>query len=156
MAKGRKRTPDHLKVVAGTARPDRMNPDAPKPKRSRPSAPAHLSDVAREMWGYLVKLTDDAGILTELDALALEQLAEAYADWREARDIIDAEGTHYHTENASGGRMIRAHPAVAMRSDAARRFQGLMAEFGLTPASRSKVSVKDNDGAEDPAARYFA
>ena len=42
------------------------------------------------------------------------------------------------------------------RSDAARRFQSLMAEFGLTPASRSKVSVKDNDGAEDPAAQYFA
>lgn len=155
MGKGRKRTPDHLKVVRGTDRADRRNEAAPKPGRGRPSAPAHLSAVGREMWGYVVKLTDDAGVLTEMDALAVEQLVEAYADWRQARDVVEIEGTHYESENASGGKMIRAHPAVAMRSDAARRFQSLMAEFGLTPASRSKVSVKGDDGEADPAAAYF-
>ena len=155
MSKGRKRTPEHLKVVRGTDRADRRNEAAPKPDRGRPSAPSRLSAVGREMWGYVVKLTDDAGVLTELDALAVEQLVEAYSDWREARDIVDAEGTHYETENANGGKMIRAHPAVAMRSDAARRFQSLMAEFGLTPASRSKVNTKGDDGKEDPAAAYF-
>lgn len=155
MGKGRKRTPDHLKVVRGTDRADRRNDAAPQPERERPSAPAHLSEIGREMWGYVVKLTDDAGVLTELDALAVEQLVEAYADWREARDIVQCEGTHYETENASGGKMIRPHPAVAMRADAARRFHSLMAEFGLTPASRSKVSARGDDGKEDPADSYF-
>jgi len=90
------------------------------------------------------------------DELALEQCVEAYADWRQAMEIIAAEGTHYETTSQSGGTMIRAHPAVAMRSDAARRFQSLMSEFGLTPASRSKVSAQGGEGeVDDPASKYF-
>lgn len=154
MSKGRKRIPDHLKVVRGTDRADRRNDEAPTPAQVRPPMPATLTDTAQANWDRFCTVLEGMGVLTIADEFALEQLVEAYSDWRQAHEVIAAEGTHYETEGASG-LMIRAHPAVAMRSDGARRFQSLMSEFGLTPASRSKVSVAQGEGErDDPAAKY--
>lgn len=156
MSKGRKRTPEHLKVVRGTDRADRRNDAAPTPAVARPPMPETLSDTAQENWIRFCDLLEGMGVLSLPDELALEQLVEAYADWRQAHEVIAAEGTHYETTSTSGATMIRAHPAVAMRSDAARRFSSLMSEFGLTPASRSRVNAAGDDGAQDdPAAKYF-
>jgi P27 family predicted phage terminase small subunit len=152
MGKGRKPTPSHLKVVRGTDRADRANPAEPKPGRARPSAPDHMSDRGREAWGYVVGVLDRMGVLTEADALAVELLCEARADWLSARDQIIAGGGETYTTDAG---LIKAHPAVAMRNDAARRMQSLLAEFGLSPASRSKVNAKEPDEETDPAAAYF-
>ena len=56
-----------------------------------------------------------------------------------------------------GGTMKRAHPAVSIRNDAARRAQSLMSEFGLTPAARSRVNVEaPAKKEENPAAKFFA
>lgn len=152
MGKGRKPTPSHLKVVRGTVRGDRANPNEPAPQRLRVSAPAHMSDKGREAWGYVVGILDRMGVLTEADALAVELLCEARADWLTARDEIAAAGGETYTTEAG---LIKAHPAVAMRNDAARRMQSLLAEFGMSPSSRSRVSAADADDKDDPAARYF-
>lgn len=152
MTKGRKPTPSHLKVVRGTKRADRGAKNEPSPDRARPSAPAEMSDRAREAWGYVVGILDRMGVLTEADAMAVELMCEARADWLSARDCITEAGGETYTTDAG---LIKAHPAVAMRNDAARRLQSLMAEFGMTPSSRSKVNAKDDDAKEDPAAKYF-
>jgi len=152
MSKGRKPTPSHLKVVRGTKRADRGAKKEPTPERERPSAPADMSDKGREAWGYVVGVLDRMGVLTEADAMAVELMCEARVDWLSARDeIIAAGGETYATEAG----LIKAHPAVAMRNDAARRLQSLLAEFGMTPSSRSKVNAKEDDGKADPAAEYF-
>ena len=152
MGKGRKPTPSHLKVVRGTDRADRRNEAEPKPGRSRPSAPNTMSDRGREAWGYVVGILDRMGILTESDAMAVELLCEARSDWLSARDEITAAGGETYTTEAG---LIKAHPAVAMRNDAARRMQSLLAEFGMSPSSRSKVAAKGEDDKDDPAAKYF-
>lgn len=153
MGKGRKPTPSHLKVVRGTNRADRGAKNEPTPDRARPSAPADMSDRGREAWGYVVAVLDRMGVLTEADAMAVELMCEARADWLSARDeIIAGGGETYTTE----GGLIKAHPAVAMRNDAARRLQSLLAEFGMTPSSRSKVNASEDDKKADPAAEYFA
>jgi P27 family predicted phage terminase small subunit len=111
-----------------------------------------MSDRGREAWGYVVAVLDRMGVLTEADAMAVELMCEARADWLSARDaIIEAGGETYKTDAG----LIKAHPAVAMRNDAARRLQSLLAEFGMTPSSRSKVSAKEGDDKADPAAKYF-
>ena len=46
---GRKQIPERLKVVSGTARPHRLNADAPKPNIGSASAPDWLSDRAAEI-----------------------------------------------------------------------------------------------------------
>ncbi|GGH24495.1 phage terminase small subunit P27 family [Cribrihabitans marinus] len=155
MSKGRKRTPEHLKVVRGTDRADRRNDDAPVCDVARPAMPETLSTTAQENWDRFCGVLEGMGVLSLADDMALEILVETYAQVREAQEIIDAEGTHYETTSSTGGTMIRQHPAVAMRSDASRRFQSLMSEFGLTPASRSRVSATDGGAKQDdPAAKY--
>lgn len=155
--KGRKPTPSHLKLVKGNPGRRPMNAAEPKPERSRPSPPAHMTDKGRETWGYVSGLLDRMGILTEVDAVGLELLCEAYADLLKARDELDAFGSdYYETVNQSGGVMHRAHPAVAVRNDAERRIKAWLAEFGMTPSARSRVRVNGEEAEqEDKAAQYF-
>lgn len=155
--RGRKPTPTHLRIVGGNAGKRPINGAEPKPRRERPSAPAHVSDKARETWGYVVGLLDDMGVLTKADAIAIETLCEAYADFLAARAALKAFGSNYYeTENAQGGTMHRAHPAVAVMQDADRRIRGWLAEFGLTPSARSRVQAAPDDPVADPASKYLA
>lgn len=152
MGKGRKPVPSHLKMVRGTDRPDRGAKNEPKPQRARPSAPDHMSDLGCEAWEYIVGLADRMGVLTEADAVALELLCEARADWISARNAIRDYGGETYTTEAG---LIKAHPAVAMRNDAARRLQSMLSEFGMSPSSRSKVNARGDDDQEDPASKFF-
>jgi phage terminase small subunit len=42
-----------------------------------------------------------------------------------------------------------------MLADADRRFKSYLVEFGLTPAARSKVQIKDDEPKEDQFAEFF-
>lgn len=156
--RGRKPTPTHLRIVKGNPGKRAINTHEPKPRRERPSPPAHMSDKGKETWGYVSGLLDRMGILTEVDAVALELLCEAYADYLQACADLTAFGSNYYeTVNQTGGVMHRAHPAVAVKQDADRRIRGWIAEFGMSPGSRSRVKASDGeDQSEDPAAAYFA
>jgi len=171
--KGRKPTPTHLKLVTGNPGRRPLNGDEPQPRRERPSAPAHISDAAREVWGQAVLVLDEMGVLTAADVLAIEILCEAIADHRAAGETIAAcaaqakrdndagatsdfstDGRYYRTINQAGGVMWRAHPALALRSDADRRIRSWCSEFGLSPAARSRIVV--NQDAKDPISqKYF-
>ncbi|MGR0187232.1 P27 family phage terminase small subunit [Azospirillum aestuarii] len=167
---GRPRKPTHLKVVSGTAQPCRTNPNEPKPKRERPSPPAHLSDKAKVAWGAVSVLLDRMGVLTEADPFALEGLCEAYADLLAARASLarpmtlsngdDGEltlaeaGERYYWTFGKSGPMRRARPEIADIADADRRFAGWLAKFGLTPADRTRVGGH-LPGDEDPLSEFF-
>jgi P27 family predicted phage terminase small subunit len=153
---GRKRKPTALRLVDGNAGKRPLPRHEPKPAAEPPPKPTHLSELAAEAWDRVAPELHRLGLLTVVDGVALELLACAYDDWRSAHADVVAEGITYETENAQGGRMVRAHPAVAVRSDAWRRVKSILAEFGLTPSSRAKLDVAPPDGATDPADAYFA
>jgi P27 family predicted phage terminase small subunit len=173
--KGRKPKPTHLRVVGGNAGKRPLNGNEPQSKRERPSAPAHISDAAREVWGQAVMILDEMGVLTRADIYAVETLCEAIADHRAAGQTIrecaaasraskdagetadfSADGRYYRTINQAGGVMWRAHPALALRSDADRRIKAWCAEFGLTPSARTRIETTTPlEESRDPAAKYF-
>jgi len=174
MAKGRKPTPSHLRLVQGNPGKRPINDAEPKSRRERPSAPSHISDLAREVWGQAVLILDEMGILTRADTFAIEMLCEAMADHRSAGQTIkacaiqhreavaigndtdfSADGRYYRTINQAGGVMWRSHPAVALRSDADRRIRAWCAEFGLSPSARTRIEAHDGDQEEDGKAAYF-
>ena len=155
MARGRKPTPTHLKVVTGNPGRRPLNGAEPEAQRARPSCPSHASDKAKETWGYVCGILDRMGLLAEPDALALEMLCEAYAEYLAAREELREFGSRYYqTENQAGGVMHRAHPAVAVMQDADRRIRGWLAEFGMTPSARSRVKVDGAKEDDDPLAKY--
>lgn len=156
--KGRKPQPSHLRLVKGNPGKRPMNAAEPVAVRERPSPPAHVSDKAREVWGYVSALLDDMGVLARPDAMALEMLCEAYADQLAARATLKEFGSsYYETRNEAGSIMHRAHPAVAVIADTDRRIKAWLAEFGMTPSSRSRINVPDGQRPEkDPAQAFFA
>jgi P27 family predicted phage terminase small subunit len=155
--KGRRPKPSHLKLVTGNPGRRALNAKEPKVARSRPSAPSHLSDKARETWGYVTGLLDRMGVLSEVDAVALEMLCESYADYLAAKAELKAFGSDYYTTlTALGDKMHRAHPAVAQKNDADRRIRAWLSEFGMTPSARSRVKADGEGTEDDAAATYFA
>ncbi|HEN8203481.1 TPA: phage terminase small subunit P27 family [Proteus mirabilis] len=81
--------------------------------------------------------------------MALELMIGAYVEWRHHRDVIAEVGESYKTTTSTGDIIIRAHPQVAMRDRAFNNICKMMSEFGMTPASRAKVSI-DKQAEEDP------
>jgi P27 family predicted phage terminase small subunit len=161
---GRRPKPTHLKVVTGNPGKRALNKREPKPQKVIPACPEHLSTSSKVAWGKLCVLLDRMGVLTEADALALERLCDCYAEILECREIIARDGRTYKSIRGIGDEdspieqvLMKANPAVAMLADADRRFKGYLVEFGLTPAARSKVQVKDGDGdkQEDPLQEFF-
>lgn len=153
MSKGRKATAPHLKAIQGTNRPSRENKEAPEPPREVPEMPQGLTTRAKKYWGDLVGLLDEMGVITLADQSVLELLCETYSEWKHLNSTIKTTykgKTSYLTVSKDGAEMYRAYPEVAQRSDAARRFQSLLSEFGLTPAARGKVKAIGKEKQSDP------
>lgn len=152
----RPRKPTHLKLVAGTARKDRLTPGEPKLPPAALPCPEHLSSKARGAWDRVAPLLHRMGVLTEADALALEQLCGAYATILHCQAVLAEFGDlSYASAKPDGGTMRRPHPEVAILADADRRFRLYLTDFGLTPSSRSRVSVTA-PGDPDNLAGYFS
>lgn len=151
----RRPKPSHLKVVAGTDRPDRTNPAEPTPDVGVPECPSWVKGKARTAWKEIGSTLVSMGVLTVADGKALELLVEAYAEFRAADERVKEEGLTYETVSSTGGRMVRANPAVGIRADAWRRVRLQLIEFGLTPASRSKVSAAEQSALDREIARLF-
>ncbi|MFP1683351.1 hypothetical protein ACLD0W_12635 [Alloalcanivorax sp. C16-1] len=119
MTRGRKPTASNLKVLAGTDRPDREAPDAPEYDliTEFPEPPQHLNPDGAQMWGQLGPQLVGAKVLQVVDLYMLEQLCFAWQRFR---------------QKAKAGIDITAAEDTALK--------GLFSEFGMTPASRRKVS----------------
>ncbi|ANF84633.1 terminase [Pseudomonas antarctica] len=131
MTRGRKPTAPHLKVLAGTTRPDREEADAPEFDlvADFPDPPQHLNVDGSEMWRSLGRQLVSARVLQVVDLYSLEQLCFAWQCFRK-KAKADMESTAAET--------------TALKA--------LFSEFGMTPASRRKVS----SGSEKPKGNAFA
>jgi len=150
------RTPTALKLIAGTDRPSRRNVREPTPalvERRRP--PAHLTPEAAAAWRRMLPLLAGMGVLSVADMVLFERLCATAGDLTRLDAALAALGSPvYESKGTDGQFMRRAHPEVAMRSDAERRFMAQLAHFGMSPATRGKVSAAPVNKA-DPAARFF-
>ena len=134
---GRKPKPDHLKVLDGTARKDRMNPSAPVIEVSTAEPPEWLSSRAAELFHQITADLLKLGVCHSVDVYALSMLASRLEEVEICTAIIEDGGRTYEQESG----MKRTAPEVGQRNEAMRHAQSLLSEFGLTPAARSKVSV---------------
>ena len=141
---GRRPKPTVLKVLTGNFRPDRAKKGEPRPDNRPPECPEHLNAGAKAAWRSIGPELERMGVLTVADGLALQMLCEAYADYREASDVLARKGATYETTTAEGSTMIRPRPELALASDSWKRVRAMLIEFGLTPAARTRVTVIAN------------
>jgi len=156
MPAGRTPKPTVLKELGGTAQPSRTNAHEPRGEVFLPTPPEWLSPKAKQYWGDIGAVLLAMKVTTAADGPALQLLTETLAEWAEARQAVHVQGLVYETTTMQGDTMRRPNPEVAIASDAMKRSLNMLREFGLTPASRSKVSaLGDNDGA-DPFAEMMS
>lgn len=161
---GRNRKPTAVKKLQGNPGKRRLNRKEPKPGPGIPVMPEFLNAVAIREWQHIVPILDKMGVLTTADGEALAGFCTSYAQLVKAEAAIEKYGiviASLHKE--TGTAVLRMNPAVRIKSDALRQMRAFMQEFGLTPASRSKVAavegrdlvpdVKTQDALEDFVSR---
>ena len=135
-ARGPKPAPTAIRELRGD-RADRMPQAEPQPAAGIPAPPVELSALAREEWGRIAPILDRARVLTEADGAALALYCETFAQWVDTGRRVKRQGMLLPT--AAGG--LKLNPLVAVNSKARADAARLLAEFGLTPSSRTRVHV---------------
>lgn len=164
MTKGRKPKPTHLKVVRGNPGRRALPENEPMPKRKRPDKPKGLGPYASKLWDKVSEEAFDMGVLTSADGAALRMMCEVWERFYQANDAINRNGGMFYSSESvheAGGKivvkeLIKTHPAVRIAADASKELRGWMAEFGLTPSSRSRIEKALDDDEEDEIDNFFA
>ena len=138
---GRRPLPTETKRLQGTLELSRINQNEPKPALTVPLAPDWLPDEVKTIFNEMALHFASMRILGNADGKALELLADAYHEYRQARQFIYENGSTYESPTKEGGKIIRAYPQVNIASDAFKRVRSMLIEFGATPAARSKVDA---------------
>ena len=131
--RGRKPVPTALKLVRGNPgrRPIPTNEFRPEP--STPSCPPHLGGEGKREWRRLAKLL--GGVITQVDRSTLAMICTCWERY------LLAEGRLTEGEFIVQGALSRPMPSpwLAISNRAIELHTRLCVEFGLTPASRTRI-----------------
>ncbi len=132
---GRKPIPRNLRLVTGNTRPDRMNDDEPQPEVCVPAAPDYL--VGDELWCFMdtAKMLSKMHVMTDADVDALSVYAVNFARWKEATAKIRESSMVVKSQKGTP----MQNPYLKIANVAQRECLRILAEFGLTPSSRTRV-----------------
>jgi P27 family predicted phage terminase small subunit len=144
-APGRKPTPTKLRLLRGNPGKRPLPQGEPTPRVAAPAAPSHVSREAKREWRRTAKLLVELGLLTHVDRAALAMYCEAWGRWVEAEHALQEYGLI--VKSPSGYPMQSPYLAVANR--AMDQVRLLLGEFGMSPASRTRVQALEP--AEDDA-----
>ena len=121
-----------------------------RPKVAIPSCPAHLRDEARAEWDRITVHLEQLGLITEIDRAALAAYCSTWADyvWAENRiaelnaAAADATGERGRVWDTPSGYKQISVP-MQIRNRALEMMAKYLAEFGMSPAARSRVTASD-------------
>lgn len=136
---GPPRTPTEILKLRGSWLA-KSRPGEPQPEKTAPPMPAGLSEREAAVWDRLVATLEEMQVVTVADWPELERYARQWCRWEDCEAVIRASGMTYEVEGRNG-RQIKERPEVreAARLDASLR--AIEQQFGLTPASRSRLSI---------------
>ncbi|GGG62774.1 hypothetical protein GCM10011415_06430 [Salipiger pallidus] len=123
--------------MRGTKPQMQADPDA----LSDLAAPVWLSGHARAEWERVMPILTERRILTDADLGQLENYCIAIGTVRDMEAHLQEHG-HILTDLEGG---MKRNPAVGIQSDAMTRARLLAAELGLTPVSRSRPAIRNDD-----------
>ena len=112
----------------------------------------------------MVPLLKKIGLLAKIDRAAFAAYCLAYAELTEATRLLEAEGRildvpivkrRKDRTDEVVGTTKKLHPATALVKDASDRMRMFLIQFGLTPASRSRIQVGDAQEDEDPFEQFL-
>ncbi len=138
MKVGRPPIPTALKVLAGNPGKRPLNANEPKPAQKIPSCPRHLGKEGRKEWRRISAQLLKLKLLTEIDRAALAGYCVAWERWVESEEALRKMGMLIKTPN---GYPI-VNPLLSVATGAMKQMKVFLTEFGMTPSSRSRVTVE--------------
>ncbi len=149
---GRKPVPTTLKVLRGNPGKRPLSDDEPRPKAKLPPPPSHLSAEAKREWWRLGKQLAALGLMTNIDRGALAIYCQAWARWLEAEQALKTYGVM--VKSPTGYPMQSPYLAIANR--AMEQIRAMLTEFGMSPASRTRVhAAPAGANEEDPVEQWL-
>lgn len=134
--------PTAVKKLKGNPGRRPLNDQEPQPKVGEPPMPSGMSRYAKQAWKRIVPVLLNMGVLTVADGDALHLYCEAWAQWKTAMIKLKEEGMTYEAEGAKGQKLTKISPWVYERDNAYKFMKSMLAEFGCTPSSRSRLKVE--------------
>lgn len=138
--------PTNLRVLNGNPSKRPLPQNEPKPKPIAPKCPQWLDKDAKTEWKRVATELEKLGLLTQIDRTAMAAYCQSYSRWKEAETALSKHGTVFKTPNG----YIQQLPQVAIANKYAKMMKEFSQEFGLTPASRTRIEVKPAGEKEDP------
>jgi P27 family predicted phage terminase small subunit len=133
----RKKSPA-IHQLQGTFRPDRQG-TSPSPPPSLPVPGAHLNAAAKQEYDRAAAELFAQGTLANVDKGLLEAYATNYARWADAEKQIEASGA---VIKAPSGYPVIS-PWVSIANGALKQMQSLAAALGMSPASRTRLTITE-------------
>lgn len=151
--RGRKPTPAKLKILRGNPgrRPIKKEPE---PKAGIPEAPAHLSKAAREEWDRLTAELHACGLLSVCDRGELAAYCQVWGR------IVDLEeqiaGLTKGKYLLKGNSGVYMNPIIGILNRQYELLAKFGSEFGLSPASRSRIRHETKEETENKLAAFMS
>lgn len=121
-----------------------------------PPCPSWLSRAAKAVWRRTVAELTAAGVLATADRDTLAAYCCAVADLESLSARIDADGLMIEVAaldrngKPTGVKVLKPHPGLKWRQDLMLKVRQLAAEFGLTPASRTRAGATAEPERDQP------
>jgi P27 family predicted phage terminase small subunit len=164
---GRTSKPTKTKSLTGNPGRRPLNENEPVPEEGVPDMPSGLSPSAQEEWHRIIPILKGMRVLTTAYSAAVAGYCQAYARWFEAEADISEHGSIIEEpiirrrrgeDDEIAGYKRKKNPAVAIANESMKIMRAFLSDFGLSPASLSKVSrnaeqeqgLDDLLGADDP------
>jgi len=137
---GPKATPTALKILRGNPGLRPLPKDEPKPKAGLPACPSWLTATAKREYRKIGAILVGSSVMTVADGHALVMIATSFATWVEAEKAVLEHGLL--VKGRDGAPAVNPFRKVA--NEAYDRTRQLLIEFGMTPASRTRVKVVES------------
>ena len=140
--RGRTPKPTALKALEGNPGKRKLNMNEPKPVSKAPPCPKWLEPDAKKEWRRLAQQMEKLGILSEVDMAAFAGYCQAYARWKAAEEFITNHGAIVKTPSGYWQQV----PQVSIAQQYLKQMSKFCEQFGLTPASRSRITADAGQG----------
>jgi P27 family predicted phage terminase small subunit len=146
MGAGRRPKPTAIKILEGNPGKRKIVADDLQPEAGAPEMPKGMTFAAQREFRFMTEVLLELGVLTRVDGKALAAYSECYSRWEEANKIITEYGQVIQVKflDNEGNTIVgdlKANPACKLADMWMNRMKSFLIEFGLTPATRSKLKL---------------